>query len=126
MLKAMIIVIYTQLSIFVVFSLLLGIGYDSVRAAPPVSKTGVCKPFYTLALPVHVLHRVNQRKLVENNRANILRDFKFQTVKQLLASQPDTVMVDKEQKRAGTTDKAIPSDGNSIRKEKKRSRNTRN
>lgn len=66
------------------------------------------QPFYTPALPVHMLHHVNHRKLVENNRANILRDFKFRTVKQLLASQPDIVVVDKEQKRAATTDEAIP------------------
>lgn len=84
------------------------------------------QPFYTPALPVHVLHRVNHRKLVENNRANILRDFKFRTVKQLLASQPDVVVVDKEQKRAAAKDEAIPSDSNSIGEEHKRSGNIRN
>lgn len=35
-----------------------------------------------------------------DNRAKILRDFKLQTDKQLLANQPYIVMVDKEQKRA--------------------------
>lgn len=60
------------------------------------------QPFYTPTPPVHVLHRVKQRKLVENNRANILREFKFRTVKQLLASQPDIVVVGREQKRQQT------------------------
>lgn len=82
--------------------------------------------FYTPTLPVHVLHRVNHRKLVENNRANILRDFKFRTVKQLVASHPDIVVVDKEQKRAAAADKAIPSDSNNIGEEHKRSGNIRN
>lgn len=82
--------------------------------------------FYTPTLPVHVLHRVNHRKLVENNRANILRDFKFRTVKQLVASHPDIVVVDKEQKRAAATDEAIPSDSNSIGEEHKISGNIRN
>ncbi|KAF7652694.1 hypothetical protein LDENG_00093610, partial [Lucifuga dentata] len=35
-------------------------------------------------------------KVVENGRAKVLWDFKFQTDKQLLANQPDMVVVDKE------------------------------
>lgn len=90
--------------------------------APPVPERGMCSLLHP-PLPVHVLHHVNHRKLVENNRASILRGFKFRTVKQLLASQPDPVVVDKEQKRAAAT---VPSDSNSIGKEYKTSRNTRN
>lgn len=38
----------------------------------------------------------------------ILREFKFQAKKQLLASQPDIVVVDKEQKSGVVIDVAIP------------------
>lgn len=48
-------------------------------------------------------------KVVENNRAMILWDFKFQTHKQLLAAKPDMV-VDKKQKTAVVIDVAIPAD----------------
>lgn len=84
------------------------------------------QPFNTPALLVHVLHRVNHRKLVGNNTANILRDFKFRSVKQLWASQPDIVVVDKEQKRAAATDEAFPSDSNSIGEEHQTFENIRN
>jgi len=50
--------------------------------------------------------------VVENNRAKILRDFKFQTDKQLLANQPDIVMADKV-----VTDVAIPADSKTRKKE---------
>ncbi|KAF7655390.1 hypothetical protein LDENG_00056830 [Lucifuga dentata] len=49
-------------------------------------------------------------KVVENSRAKVLWDFKFQTDKQLLANQPDMVVVDKEQKRVIVTDVAVPAD----------------
>lgn len=39
-------------------------------------------------------------KVAENNRAKVLWDFMFQTDRQLLASQPDTVLVEGEQKTA--------------------------
>ncbi|KAF7645372.1 hypothetical protein LDENG_00205860, partial [Lucifuga dentata] len=57
-------------------------------------------------------------KVVENSRAKVLWDFKFQTDKQLLANQPDmVVVVDKEQKRAIVTDVAVPADSNIRKKE---------
>ncbi|KAF7651925.1 hypothetical protein LDENG_00103690, partial [Lucifuga dentata] len=51
-------------------------------------------------------------KLIENGRAKFLWDFKFQTDKQLLANQPDMVVVNKGEKRAAVINAAIPSDGN--------------
>ncbi|KAF7664173.1 hypothetical protein LDENG_00185720 [Lucifuga dentata] len=56
-------------------------------------------------------------KVVENGRARVLWDFKFQTDKQVLANQPDTVVVDKEQKRAIVIDVAVPADSNIRKKE---------
>ncbi|KAF7648062.1 hypothetical protein LDENG_00162600 [Lucifuga dentata] len=56
-------------------------------------------------------------KVVENSRAKVLWDFKFQTDKQLLANQPDMVVVDKEQKRAIVIDVAVPADSNISKKE---------
>ncbi|KAF7663723.1 hypothetical protein LDENG_00203700, partial [Lucifuga dentata] len=56
-------------------------------------------------------------KVVENSRAKVLWDFKFQTDKQLLANQPDMVVVDKEQKRAVVIDMAVPADSNIRKKE---------
>ncbi|KAF7655094.1 hypothetical protein LDENG_00060930, partial [Lucifuga dentata] len=56
-------------------------------------------------------------KVVENGRAKVLWDFKFQTDKQLLANQPDMVVVDKEQKRAVVIDVAVPADSNIRKKE---------
>lgn len=114
-----------QLELYLVSNLLFWIGHDSVMAATSSVGKRNMYPFYNppLSLVVHVLHRVNHRKLVENNRANILRGFKFRTVKQLLASQPDPVAVDKEPKRAAAT---VPSDSSSIGKEHKRSGNIRN
>ncbi|XP_060796653.1 spermatogenesis-associated protein 16-like [Neoarius graeffei] len=56
-------------------------------------------------------------KIVENNRAKILWDFKFQTDKQVLACQPDTVVVDKEQKSVIVKDVGIPVDNNIRQKE---------
>ncbi|KAI3377775.1 hypothetical protein L3Q82_008918 [Scortum barcoo] len=47
--------------------------------------------------------------------AKILWDFQIQMDKQVMANQPDIVVVDKEQKRAVVIDVAIPSD-NRIRK----------
>lgn len=95
--------------------------YDWVMAATPVPATRVCSPF-RLPLSLYMLHHVNHRKLVGNNRANILRDFKFRTVKQLLASQPDIEVVDKVQKRAAATDEVIPSDSNRIGEEHRRAK----
>ncbi|KAF7666275.1 hypothetical protein LDENG_00113730, partial [Lucifuga dentata] len=57
------------------------------------------------------------RKVAENNRAKVPWDFKFQTDKQLLANQPDVVVVDKEQKRAVVIDVAVPADSNIRKKE---------
>ncbi|KAF7661263.1 hypothetical protein LDENG_00265660 [Lucifuga dentata] len=56
-------------------------------------------------------------KVIENGRAKILWNFKFQTNKQVLANQPDMVVVIKEQKRAVMINVAIPSDGNIKKKE---------
>ncbi|KAF7650224.1 hypothetical protein LDENG_00129190, partial [Lucifuga dentata] len=56
-------------------------------------------------------------KVVENGRAKVLWDFKFQTDKQLLANQPDMVVVDKQQKRAVVIDVAVPADSNIRKKE---------
>lgn len=79
-------------------------------AATPVKETGVGSPF-TPQLSLYMCYTVwtteNWLKTIEQN---ILRDFKFRTVKQLLASQPDIVVFDKEQKRAAATDDAIPRD----------------
>ncbi|KAF7652030.1 hypothetical protein LDENG_00102420 [Lucifuga dentata] len=54
--------------------------------------------------------------MVEDSRAKVLWDFKFQTDKQLLANQPD-VVVDKEQKKAVVIDVAVPADSNIRKKE---------
>lgn len=43
----------------------------------------------------------------KNSRAEILSGFDFYTDKQLVASQPEIVMADKEQKRAAVIDVAI-------------------
>ncbi|KAF7640661.1 hypothetical protein LDENG_00024680, partial [Lucifuga dentata] len=58
-------------------------------------------------------------KVVENGRAKVLWDFKFQTNKQLLANQPDMVVIDKQQKRAVVIDVAVavPADSNIRKKE---------
>ncbi|KAF7642179.1 hypothetical protein LDENG_00262910 [Lucifuga dentata] len=56
-------------------------------------------------------------KVVENGRAKVLWDFKFQTDKQLLDNQPDMVVVDKEQKRTVVIDMAVPADSNIRKKE---------
>ncbi|KAF7641260.1 hypothetical protein LDENG_00287520 [Lucifuga dentata] len=56
-------------------------------------------------------------KVVENSRAKVLWDFKFQTDQQLLANQPDMVVVDKEQKRALVIDVVVPADSNIRKKE---------
>ncbi|KAF7642936.1 hypothetical protein LDENG_00248050 [Lucifuga dentata] len=56
-------------------------------------------------------------KMIENGRAKVLWDFKFQTDKQLLANQPDMVVVDKEQKRAVVIDVTVPADSNIRKKE---------
>lgn len=48
-------------------------------------------------------------KVVESNKAKILRDLKFQTDKQLLKNRPDTVVVDGDQKIAAVTDVAKPA-----------------
>ncbi|XP_078017068.1 uncharacterized protein LOC144458442 [Epinephelus lanceolatus] len=56
-------------------------------------------------------------KVDENNRAEILWDFSFQTDKQLLANLPDIVVVDKYQERAVVVDVAIPANSNISKKE---------
>ncbi|KAF7647953.1 hypothetical protein LDENG_00164190, partial [Lucifuga dentata] len=56
-------------------------------------------------------------KVVENGRAKVLWEFKFQTDKLLLANQPDMVVVDKEQKKAVVIDVAVPADSNIRKKE---------
>lgn len=55
--------------------------------------------------------------MVENNRDIILWDFKIQTGKQLLVNEPDTVVFEKEQKRAVVIDVSIPSDSNISKKQ---------
>ncbi|TKS67246.1 Multidrug resistance protein 1 [Collichthys lucidus] len=57
------------------------------------------------------------QKVAENNRAKVLWDFSFQTDKQVLANQPDIVVLDKEQKRVVVIDVAIPADANIRKKE---------
>lgn len=47
--------------------------------------------------------------MVENNWAKTLCDFKFQTGKQMLANQPDIVVVDKDQRTAVVMNAAIPT-----------------
>ncbi len=56
-------------------------------------------------------------KVVENDRAKILWDFKIQTDKLVMANQPDIVLIDKQQKKALVIDVAIPSDSNIRKKE---------
>ncbi|XP_078022977.1 uncharacterized protein LOC144462717 [Epinephelus lanceolatus] len=58
--------------------------------------------------------------VVENYRAKILWDFSFQTDKQMLANQPDIVVVEKHQKKAVVVDVAIPADSNIRKKEHKK------
>lgn len=48
-------------------------------------------------------------KVVENNWAKTLCDFRFQTDKQMLANQPDIVVVDKDPRTAVVINVAIPT-----------------
>jgi len=57
---------------------------------------------------------------VDSSRTRNLWVFKFQTDKQLLADQPDAVVVEKE-KMAVMIDVAIPADGNIRKKEHEKS-----
>ena len=50
---------------------------------------------------------------MEKDRAN----FQIQTDRQVLANQPDVVVVDKDQKTAVVIDVAVPSDSNIRKKE---------
>lgn len=61
----------------------------SGRTHTTISTDGVYTPRWDPAL-----------KRVDNSRAMILWDFKFQPGKQLLVNQPDILMSDLEQKRA--------------------------
>jgi len=63
-------------------------------------------------------------RVVENNRAKSCLDFRIQAVKQLMAYQPNIVVVDKLQKKAEVADVAIPSD-NKIKKEHKKLKNAK-
>ncbi|TWW69263.1 hypothetical protein D4764_18G0000690 [Takifugu flavidus] len=56
-------------------------------------------------------------KVVENKQAKILWDLQIQTVKMLMANQPDIVVVDKHQKTVVVIDVAILSDSNIRKKE---------
>jgi hypothetical protein len=56
-------------------------------------------------------------KVVENEKAKILWDFHIQTDKQVMANQPDIVIVDKEKKVATIIDIAVPMDINIKAKE---------
>ena len=47
-------------------------------------------------------------KVVENDRAKTLQDFQIQTDKQVMANQPDIVVVDKLQRKAVVTDPSYP------------------
>lgn len=70
-------------------------------------------------LEVPKSHEATPPKMAENNRAKFLWDFRFWTDKQLLSSQPDIVVVDKEQRRAVVIDVGIPSDSTIREKEHK-------
>lgn len=50
--------------------------------------------------------------MVKNNRAEVLWDSRFLIDKQLLATQTDIVVVDKEHKITVVIDVAIPADSN--------------
>lgn len=47
----------------------------------------------------------------------MLLDFQIQTDKMVVTPQPDTVVVDVQQKKAGGIDAAVPSDSNIKNKE---------
>ena len=57
------------------------------------------------------------QKVVENDRAKILWDFQIQADRQVLANQPDIVVVDKDQKTVVAIDVMVPSDSNIRKKE---------
>lgn len=59
-------------------------------------------------------------KAIENSKAKILWDFYIQTDKQVLANQPDIVIIDKDKKQATIIDIAIPNDYNIQDKEKEK------
>ena len=56
-------------------------------------------------------------KVNENDEAKILWDFHIQTDRQVIANQPDIVIVDKIKKTASIIDIAVPMDGNIKKKE---------
>ena len=59
-------------------------------------------------------------KATENSKAKLLWDFYIQTDKQVLANQPDIVIIDKDKKQATIIDIAIPNDYNIQDKEKEK------
>ncbi len=59
-------------------------------------------------------------KVTENEKAKILWDFHIQTDKQVMANQPDIVIIDKHKKEATIIDVAIPNDSNIKKKEQEK------
>ncbi len=59
-------------------------------------------------------------KVVKNDLAKMLWDLQIQTDKLVIASQPDIVFIDKQQKMAVVIDVAIPSDSNITKKEQEK------
>ena len=57
---------------------------------------------------------------MENARGKTLRDFQIQTNKQVMAIQPDIVVVNKLHRKAVVIDVAIPSNSNTKEKEQKK------
>ena len=55
--------------------------------------------------------------MVENTRAEVLWDFRFQTDRQLPANQRNVVVTDNQEKEAVIVDVAIPADSNIRKKE---------
>ena len=77
----------------------------------------ICE-FYNLETPKNWWEIPN--KATENSKAKLLWDFYIQTDKQVLANQPDIVIIDKDKKQATIIDIAIPNDYNIQDKEKEK------
>lgn len=59
-------------------------------------------------------------KVVENDKAKILWDFQIQTIKLVMANQPDVVVVDKHPKKTVVINVSIPNDSHMQNKQHKK------
>ena len=62
--------------------------------------------------------------VIENDQAKSLWDFQIQTDNMMMANQPDILVVDKRDKKAGVVDVTIPRDSDIRKRNMKSLRNT--